>query len=1114
MRTQIKSCIILLTLNCFTVGFAQQPSPEIKIQQGHPAPVLSVCFSQDGRFILSGSGDKTVKLWDVSSGKEIRTFKGHEGVVESVCFSPDGHYALSGSADKTVKLWDIAADEAVRTFRGHTNSVNSVCFSPDGQNILSGSDDNVMSEFSGSKNDMMKLWNLSSDKDIKDFSGFKGSIKSVCFSTDGKYALAGNGRDKTIRIWKISTGKIIRTFSGHSDEITSVTFSRDGRYILSGSDDKTLKLWDTSSGKEIRTFSGHSSGVSSVCFSTDGIFALSGSDDNTLKLWEVTTGRLVRTISGHSGGVSSVCFSPDDKNILSGSYDRTFKLWDVTTGNLIKTFSGNSTMVTSACFSPDGAYSLSGGKDNIMNLWDINKAINVRSFIDHISIIASVCFSPDGKYGLSASYDSTLKIWDLATGALVNTLIGHAAEVTSATFSHNGRYVLSGSGDKSVKLWDISNGKMIKTFNGQSQSVCFSPDDKFVLSGAWDKTLKLWDISSGKLIRTFTANSQINTVALSPDGEYALSGSGFDILSFLSKIETTLKLWKVSNGKELRTMQGHLKQINSVCFSPDGKFALSGSSDNTLKLWEVSSGKLIRTFSGHSNSVNSVCFSPDGKSALSGSGDNTFKLWDIMTGELIYTAIINGKNSQWLVYNNDGYWDASPNGGDLVAMVRGTEVWNIDQFAVKNNRPDLILKKVANADPQLISHYYNQYLKRLRKLNLSEDKLSKDYEVPEVKINKTTQNDKNVILDFSISSKTAIVLRYNIFVNDVPLFGAYGKNLSPAEHPDLKSIIISETLELTTGTNKIEISAMNEFGAESYRALTFANYSPAIQVKPDLYYLGFGVSKYFKPELNLQYADKDAKDLANILEKMNSKGQFANVYSRTILNEEVTPESIKNAKDFLKNAKPDDTFILFIAGHGTHDNDKEATYYYLTSKADPGNLKNTAADFETIEDLLQGIAPRNKLFLMDACESGELDDEVQTSLGEQANLLGMKSRGFKPVKNTNANQSSSTGKRSYLYQKDRYIYNDLVRRSGAVVFSSSKGGELSYERSDLKNGLFTYYIMKALASKSEDKNNDGIISTDELREYVSSEVARASGDLQHPVVDRDNIYQKFGFNIK
>lgn len=167
-----------------------------------------------------------------------------------------------------------------------------------------------------------------------------------------------------------------------------------------------------------------------------------------------------------------------------------------------------------------------------------------------------------------------------------------------------------------------------------------------------------------------------------------------------------------------------------------------------------------------------------------------------------------------------------------------------------------------------------------------------------------------------------------------------------------------------------------------------------------------------------------------------------------------------------------------------------------------------------IEDLLQGIEPRNKLFLMDACESGEIDDVVVASTESVAGARGLRSRGMKKKEESQATASQQNNGRTYLWDKDRFIYNDLSRRSGAIVFSSSKGGEFSYENSEIQNGLFTKSIIKALTTSSADSNYDKIVTTDELRAFVIKDVAQTSNDLQHPTVDRDNIYQKFGFGIE
>jgi len=230
------------------------------------------------------------------------------------------------------------------------------------------------------------------------------------------------------------------------------------------------------------------------------------------------------------------------------------------------------------------------------------------------------------------------------------------------------------------------------------------------------------------------------------------------------------------------------------------------------------------------------------------------------------------------------------------------------------------------------------------------------------------------------------------------------------------------------------------------------------KTKQNLYFLAFGISKYKDSSLNLKYADKDALDLAEKFRSM--KGKFADVFIKIYTNEEVTVSNIINAKSFASSAGVDDTFVLFIAGHGVYDTDKEATYYFLTHAAERNRLSATAVNFDRIEDILQGIAPRNKLFLMDTCESGELEESASKSYYAMADKIGINARAARAI--TVIGKEKKAAPRKFLFQKNRYIYNDLIRRSGAIVFSSSLGGEFSYESDQLKNGFFTHSVMKGL----------------------------------------------------
>ncbi|MBS9383883.1 MAG: ribosome assembly protein 4 [Dolichospermum sp. BR01] len=249
--------------------------------KGHESPVISVGFSPDGKQLASGSDDKTIKIWDVTTGKLLHTLKGHESWVSSVGFSPDGKQLASGSADKTIKIWDVTTGKVLNTLRGHEGRVNSVGFSPDGKQLASGS------------------------------------------------------ADKTIKIWDVTTGKVLNTLRGHESEVWTVRFSPDGKQLASGSADKTIKIWDVTTGKVLNTLRGHESLVWSVGFSPDGKQLASGSADKTIKIWDVTTGKVLNTLKGHEGSVNSVGFSPDGKKLASGSSDKTIILWDLDLDNLV-----------------------------------------------------------------------------------------------------------------------------------------------------------------------------------------------------------------------------------------------------------------------------------------------------------------------------------------------------------------------------------------------------------------------------------------------------------------------------------------------------------------------------------------------------------------------------------------------------------------------------------------------------------------------------------------------------------------------------------------------------------------------------------------------------------
>jgi serine/threonine protein kinase len=288
-----------------------------KTLTGHSDSVLSVAYSPDGRYLASGSGDNTIKIWEVATGKELRTLTGHSSGVYSVVYSPDGRYLASGGGDNTIKIWEVATGKQLRTLTGHSSRSLSVVYSPDSRYLASASIDNTI-----------KIWEVATGKELRTLTGHFSGVYSVVYSPDSRY-LASASADNTIKIWEVATGKELRTLTGHSDSVWSVVYSPDGRYLASANADNTIKIWEVATGKQLRTLTGHSNSVPSVAYSPDGRYLASGSWDDTIKIWEVATGKQLRTLTDHSSGFWSVGYSPDGRHLASGSGDKTVKIWRV-----------------------------------------------------------------------------------------------------------------------------------------------------------------------------------------------------------------------------------------------------------------------------------------------------------------------------------------------------------------------------------------------------------------------------------------------------------------------------------------------------------------------------------------------------------------------------------------------------------------------------------------------------------------------------------------------------------------------------------------------------------------------------------------------------------------
>jgi WD40 repeat protein len=384
---------------CASPGAAAEGNrPELILPLGHSSMVTSVALSSDGKRVLTGSFDRTARLWDVQTSKTLQTFSGHTSVVKSVVLSSDGKRVLTGSWDKTARLWDARTGKTLQTFQGHTEYVTSVALSSDGMRVLTGSHDKTA-----------RLWDVQTGKTLQTFQAHTDPVTSVALSSDSKRVLTGSS-GKTARLWDARTGKTLQTFQGHTEYVTSVALSSDGKRVLTGSDDNPARLWDVESGKTLQTFQGHTNWVTSVALSSDGKRVLTGWNI-TSRLYDVETCKTLQTFQGHINQVLSLALSSDGQRVLTGSSDKTARLWDVESGKTLQIFKGQKNGVSSVALSSDGKRVLTGSHDNTARLWDVQTGKTLQTFKGHTALVSAFAFGPANTFLVTASWDGTTSIW-------------------------------------------------------------------------------------------------------------------------------------------------------------------------------------------------------------------------------------------------------------------------------------------------------------------------------------------------------------------------------------------------------------------------------------------------------------------------------------------------------------------------------------------------------------------------------------------------------------------------------------------------------------------------------------------------------------------------------
>jgi WD40 repeat protein/beta-lactamase regulating signal transducer with metallopeptidase domain len=642
-----------------------------------------LAFSLDGALLAVGGEGKDkqssqVNFWDTATHKLVGTLNGHTRMIVSLAFSPDKKTLATGGTDGVVRLWQLDGFKELAALEGHENRVEGLAFTPDGGRLVSSSHDGTV-----------RLWDVAKRMPLMRLDGHVAPVRCVAVSPDGKQLFSG-GAARMLKVWDLATLKEAGNYQpridrpGEDSIILAMEYSPDGKTLATAHENGTVKVRNAANGDLRLILHGHEDAVTCLAFTKDGKTLITGSSDRTVRLWDVETGKARATLEGHTSWVYALAVSPDGKTLATAGYDKTVRLWDVETRKELATLTGHKGAVRALAFAPDGKTLASGAGDHTIKLWDIETRKDKATLTGHQGTVRALAYSPDGRTLLSGSEDGAVRQWD--AGGKMGLVIAHGSRVNAVSLSPRGRYVVIAGMDASVRLCDAATGQTVQSLRGHDDAVtclAWAPDGRFLVTGGYDKAVKLWVVTTGVLRMLTGHTGPVQMASFSPDGKYVLSCSAWPAG------DKTMRLWDAQTGKEIRKFEGHTGPIGCAVFSPDGKRALSGSHDKTVRLWDVETGKQLRLLEGHTDEVPRVAFSPDGKRAASASHDKTVRIWDLDTGDCQHVLRGHADHVRGLVFLPDGKRVVS---SDVEGVLR---IWDADK-GVETKKIELPKGRINN----------------------------------------------------------------------------------------------------------------------------------------------------------------------------------------------------------------------------------------------------------------------------------------------------------------------------------------------------------------------------------------------------------------------------------
>ncbi|NEO52125.1 MAG: WD40 repeat domain-containing protein [Okeania sp. SIO3B5] len=724
---------------------------------GHFDGVNAVAVTPDGKFVVSGSSDHTVKVWNLNTATEILTFKGHTSPVNAVAVTPDGKKVVSGASDNTVRVWNLETGAEMLTFNGHSLPIVAVAVTVDGKKVVSASIANINS---------IKVWNIETEREELTLEGHNDLVRTIAIT---RYEVISGGDDGIIKVWSLKNGKLLFKSGLHRNEngdlwaIYAIAATVDCSRIVAVCSDNSLIGLDAKTNRQTyqrkpfrrafyRKLKSHTAPIVDIALTSDGTRFISASLDKTLKVWDAKSGKQLLNLIGHNDSIHCVITSPDDKKLISASQDKALKVWNL--DSVEKCIQAtNDISVNDITITPDGEQVFFCLKNNTVIGYDLENIKPIYKFITdkNWSILQRIknififtiellflrsCLVVLSWITVFFSTILTLYLFLFPMGLIFELIF--KSYYTLLTFICIS--ILQGlffkkpntpnTKIKSKNLTDYTKFSDIKSYTQLNLIWCLESSltwlsklskkkkqiiaviatqsnqglifiDTNIINLRWSSYfVTVWSLRDKKHIFDLRSHLQFLYLVV-----FCILILIISVLFFLLSKDNFFFVLGIGIGicavyiRLIGIVLFFNESLTTILITPNEKYLISGSTNSTIKVWNMEKKKFLFALKGHKQKVTALTITPDSKYLISGSKDKTIKVWNLKTKKQLLTFKGHGSSINTM--------SVTPDGNHLISGSKDKtiKIWNLkkeEEIRTFTGHTDSVNSVKVTSDGELV----------------------------------------------------------------------------------------------------------------------------------------------------------------------------------------------------------------------------------------------------------------------------------------------------------------------------------------------------------------------------------------------------------------------------